>query len=70
MGLRIQSSPNLRRSEKWLSGWTGGSWSLLFFFFYLGGHIRKMGDIFFFSLLRGSGSRGREEAAQVVAGGI
>ena len=30
MGLRIQSSPNLRRSEKWLSGWAGGSWSLLF----------------------------------------
>lgn len=53
--------------------WVGwGSWSLpfFFFFFYLGGHIRKMGDIFFFSLLRGSGSRGGEVAAQVVAGGI
>lgn len=47
----------------------GGLGLLKLVFFYPSGHIRKLGDIFP-SPLGGSGSRGREETAHMIAEGI
>lgn len=47
--------------------WVG--WGLLLLAILVGGGIRRMGDIFV-SPLQGSGSRGREERALMVAEGV